>query len=357
MRTSTATGTAPNRVPAGVPAGGQFAPGATGESAVTLDIRPDPAHTGATDGADLEVFTRRYESVDEKVKAFQEELAAHVESLADDDEWNDYLDTMSRFHAYSPNNQILIHLQTRGTATRVAGFRTWQSLGRHVRKGEKGISILAPKVVRVPALDAAGRPRLDAEGRPVKERRVVGFTTASVFDVAQTDGEPLPDIGFELSEEPPAGLTEDLEAAIEGCGFRLSYEEVPGAALHQPGRACRRTGGPVPGMRARALAHELGHVKLGHLERMGDYHAGHDGHRGEMEVEADSFAYAMLRGNGMSTEAVRPSGYYVAGWSRQNPDTVRKAAENVSKAVKDAMAGHPWRNSQYAEAPGPSAPA
>ena len=96
---------------------------------------------------------------------------------------------MGRFHRYSWNNVLLIQAQ-RPAATRVAGYHTWRDLGRFVRKGEKGIMICAPIMTKVPDGQAAGRHTLRSEGD--RERALLGFRTAYVFDVEQTDGRPLP---------------------------------------------------------------------------------------------------------------------------------------------------------------------
>lgn len=319
---------------------GKFGPHATNESDVALVEHASP---GAA--PDPEVFRQRYDTMTDKLAAYHDELEKNVAGLAEDDNWNDYLDAMSRFHRYSPSNQMLIAIQTDGEATRVAGFRTWKKLDRNVRKGEKGISILAPKVVRADVLDAAGNTVHGADGKPIKEKRCVGFTTTSVFDISQTDGKPLPELE-ELTEEPREGLTQDLQAAISDSGFELDYTEIAGSAqgYTTPSGKVVVDSRLSEGERARTLAHELGHIKLGHLERISEYHQGHGGQRGVMEVEADSYAYSMLRANGMSSDSVNPSSYYVAGWSRSDPDVLRGAAENVSKAVRGTLESHSFRN-------------
>ncbi len=111
------------------------------------------------------------------------------------------LKTMARFHQYSWHNVSLIACQ-RPTATRVAGFQTWRSLKRHVRKGEKGIAILAPIL-----------GRRDREGEVDQTRVVVGFRAAYVFDVEQTDGEPLPATSDASGD--PGDKTAWLKAAIQ----------------------------------------------------------------------------------------------------------------------------------------------
>ena len=99
-----------------------------------------------------------------------------------------YLASMARFHRYSANNIFLIHVQ-RQDATRVAGFSAWRKLGRFVRRGEKGIAILVPMTLRRSRDDLA---MASADGRRATARPILGFKPGYVFDVSQTDGEPLP---------------------------------------------------------------------------------------------------------------------------------------------------------------------
>src|SRR5262249_33643204 len=112
----------------------------------------------------------------------RERLAAAIDSLVSSDSWTKWLESRARFHDYSLGNTLLIAFQ-RPDATQVAGYKTWQSMGRQVRKGEKGIAILAPMVRRVKD-DETGEYRdvLDDDGR-----RIVRFRTVYVFDIAQTE--------------------------------------------------------------------------------------------------------------------------------------------------------------------------
>lgn len=249
-------------------------------------------------------------------------------------------------------NQLLIAVQRPG-ATRVAGYRKWEEFGRHVMKGEKGISIFAPKMVRMTVEDGNGKPVMGADGKPLKQQRCIGFTTATVFDVAQTDGDPLPELDRELSETPPDGFTDDLEAAITGSGFTVSYEATGSAADgYTDPRTKRVVVDPTlsPGRRAEVLAHELGHIKAGHLEQIDDYHTGHGGQRGRMELEAEAIAYGLCRANGMSTQVGKIASTYVAGWTRENPDLIKESATKVSGTVKGVLAAGSWRNLEGAGA-------
>ena len=121
-----------------------------------------------------------------------ERLHAEVRKLLDSQAWQDALRFKTKFYSYSFNNALLIYLQ-RPDASLVAGYKRWQALGRQVRKGETGIAILAPIVRR-------------DESKAGDEKQVVGFRSARVFDVAQTDGEPLPEM------PQPVLLTDDGEA-------------------------------------------------------------------------------------------------------------------------------------------------
>lgn len=306
---------------------GQFTEKELSKSEVTLGGAPEI------------VFTKKYDKVKEKVEAFHAELELAVAGLGDDTNWNNYLHTMSNFHFYSLYDQLLISLQ-RPDASRVAGFRKWQEHDRSAMKGEKGISILRPAVVKTKEKDAAGKPVIGPDGKPVSSSKVIGFSTATVFDVSQTDGKPLPEAYAELSEEPPAGFIEDLEQSIRDAGFAVSYEAIPGNGhgfTEPTGKRVVIDEKLSPAERAMTLAHERGHIELGHLERMAEYHTGHDGARGAMEVEAESFAYVVCRAQGMSTAVGGASSTYVAGWSRTDPTAVRKSAEAVAKAVKTVL--------------------
>ena len=125
-----------------------------------------------------------------------------VETLKQSDEWIRWLDVQSRFHHYSWGNCVLIAIQ-RPEATRVAGFHRWLELGRCVRKGEKGIQILAPMVGK----------RKDAD--PDDPKVCFGFRAAYVFDILQTDGEDLPEITRRLEGDDPDGLFEAVDHTRE----------------------------------------------------------------------------------------------------------------------------------------------
>ena len=287
------------------------------------------------------------EAKESKVKALLEELQGQVENLANDETWIASLNIMGKFHSYSFRNQMLIALQ-KPDATRVAGFNRWKELGRSVNRGEKAITIIAPAPIYADVVDDAGNAVLGDDGK--KKRTVVSsrFTTAAVFDISQTSGEPLPHYDRELKETPPEGFEDDLTTAIQDKGFTVSEEELqPGHQGYTTTDGSKRVviaKGLNPAQRAETLAHELGHIAAGHIDRAGEYHTGHGGQRSNMEVEAQSISYVLVRANGMSPAMGRSSAPYVAGWGSKDPDALKNSGTAVSKAVKGLLGEHAWRN-------------
>ena len=150
-------------------------------------------------------------------------LATMTDATAKSDLFKTWLRAVSRFHHYSFNNQLLVLLQ-RPQAERVAGFHTWKSLGRNVKKGAKGIAILAP-CVRKKTAEEADKMR---KGERVSEMRLCGFRVTHVFDIADTEGKPLP----ELDHRAQAGgesLLPRLESAAAAMGIVLEYREETGS--------------------------------------------------------------------------------------------------------------------------------
>ena len=150
-------------------------------------------------------------------------LATMTDATAKSDLFKTWLRAVSRFHHYSFNNQLLVLLQ-RPQAERVAGFHTWKSLGRNVKKGAKGIAILAP-CVRKKTAEEADKQR---KGERVSEMRLCGFRVTHVFDIADTEGKPLP----ELDHRAQAGgetLLPRLESAAAAMGIVIEYREETGS--------------------------------------------------------------------------------------------------------------------------------
>lgn len=172
----------------------------------------------------------------ERLEGLHQQLAHGVAAIRDGDSWADWLAAAAKFHRYSFGNQILIAMQ-KPDASLVAGYGAWQAMGRQVIKGEKALWILAPVTRRGPRPDPDGA--LDADDvteptttgadvgdptGPASRARVVGFTGAAVFDVSQTEGDPVPTPPRPqlLAGQAPPGLWDALTEAITARGFTVT---------------------------------------------------------------------------------------------------------------------------------------
>jgi antirestriction protein ArdC len=227
--------------------------------------------------------------------AIIERLERGFQEVQDSERFQDYLSTCARFHHYSAHNTLLIWTQ-RPDATRVAGFHTWRKLGRHVLKGEKGIGILAP------------RPYKRTVDNGDEEEVIEGcyFKPVHVFDVSQTDGQPLPDAPVTELDGSDDGLFASLSAIATKEGIAL--DRTPNASsangFYRPGQIWIKPEAS-PRMATKTLAHELAH-----------HFAGHNSYgacRGEMETVAEAVAYIVLAHVGI--DAGSYSFGYLASWS------------------------------------------
>ena len=170
-----------------------------------------------------------------------------------------YLDMMARFHSYSFRNSLLILMQ-RPSATRVAGFRQWENLGRHVKKGEKGIGIFAPMIYRNKnGTSKAEKDETVAGDEPGKTLR--GFRLVHVFDVEQTEGKPLPE--FANVEGEPGDWLRKLETVIRDANIELEYVDNLGGpqGLAQSGKISVLTDLPLA-EKFCVLTHEHAHLLM-----------------------------------------------------------------------------------------------
>jgi hypothetical protein len=188
------------------------------------------------------------------------------------DELAAMLRAIARFHRYSFHNVCLIASQ-RPTATRVAGFQTWRSLNRFVRKGEKGIVILAPIL------------RRRADDADEDSKHIAGFRAAYVFDVAQTDGEPLPSVAAASGD--PGQRTRTLRSAISAQGIELNdLDDLGGTLGTSAGGRIQIVKGLSPAEEFVVLVHEFAHELLHHA-------ADRPESRDVRELEAEAVAYVV----------------------------------------------------------------
>ena len=291
----------------------------------------------------------------QKVQEITEKLEQGIKELFESEKYKTYLNTMSKFHNYSFNNTMLIAMQ-KPDATLVAGFKAWQkNFDRHVKKGEKGIRILAPAPYKIKEeqekLDpVTGEIMLDKNGMPITEEveiKIPAFRVVPVFDVSQTDGKELPDIGVnELS-----GSVEDYEdfmqALTEVSPVPITYEDIDGDAkgyFHTTDHRIAIQEGMSQSQTVKTAIHEVAHAKLHDREQNQDIDAVLDKDRNTKEVEAESVAYTVCQHFGIDTSDY--SFGYIAGWSsdrdmkelKSSLDTIRKTASELITGIEDRLA-------------------
>ena len=286
----------------------------------------------------------------ERIKEIVTGIEAGIQDLFQSDKFADYLRTMSRFHSYSYNNTILIHMQM-PSATHVAGFNKWKNqFGRHVKKGEKGLTIIAPtpfkKRIEEMKLDPDTRaPVLDHDGNVIMEEREIEiplFRPVKVFDVSQTEGRPLPSL-----VAPLTGDVQQYEAFMEALRrtspvpvqFKPLREGLDGfLSLKHQTITIREGMSQV--QTVCAAVHEIGHAVLHDREK--DRLSAAAGNtdkeppkakdKNTMEVEAESVSFAVCQYYGIDTSA--NSLGYIAGWSRDKSLPELKASlETISKTA------------------------
>ena len=277
-----------------------------------------------------------------------------IKELFESEKYMRYLSVMSKFHRYSVNNTMLIYMQ-RPDATLVAGFNKWKNqFERHVKKGEHGITIIAPtpfkKKIEEQKLDPDTKaPILDAEGKAVMEEREVEipmFRPVKVFDVSQTDGKPLPELASSLS-----GNVQNYEAFMEAlrrsAPVPLSVEpmaaNMDGYFSPDQQRIAIRAGMSEV-QTVSAAVHEIAHSKLHNYAkaqeeaaRAGDKEPPKKKDRNTEEVEAESISYAVCQYYGIQTG--ENSFGYIANWSqgKELPE-LRASLETINKAAGELIA-------------------
>lgn len=260
----------------------------------------------------------------ERLETLHQTLTDGVVALTESDAWTSWLRVAAKFHRYSFNNQMLILCQ-RPDATLVNSYKRWGEIGRQVRKGERSIGILAPSTYR---------EKDETTGE--EKTRVRGFRVVSVFDIAQTDGDPVPEepLPVLLEGEAPRGLWDALTTVAEARGYTVDRGDCRGAnGYTDPAAHMIRVRDDVSDAQAvKTLAHECGHVILDHVSDLDAYQM----HRGIAEVEAESVAWLVAQMHGLPTDDYTLP--YVAGWAGGTADEtaakIRESGERVIKAAR-----------------------
>lgn len=285
----------------------------------------------------------------EAVKEITEKLEHGLEELFDSDKFKEYLDAMSKFYRYSFNNSLLIAMQ-KPDATLVASYRSWQkNFNRNVNKGEKGIRILAPtpykiKEEREVINPLSGQPMLDEKGDVQMEEvevSLTGFKVAYVFDVSQTSGEPLPEIGAEELLQSVDDYQIFMEALQNVAPVPVEMQEVDGGAKGYFSPVAQKIviqSGMSESQTVKTAVHEIAHSLLHDTD-----HARLEGvddtkkkDRSTKEVEAEAVAYTVCQHFGIDTSDY--SFGYVAGWSSGREVTeLKKSMETIQKTAAELI--------------------
>lgn len=266
-------------------------------------------------------FTPNPEAAQQKREQAMDKLEQGIQSLLDSERWEDYLKFHSKFHRYSWNNTVLIHMQC-PHATMIAGFHDWLKRGRYVRKGSIGISILAPAPYKVKETNDQGEEEISKR---------MWFKTVTVFDVSCTEGNPIPESPINLLEGSDSGLFEQLLLYAQGQNIPVSVKPIDYNGY------CRYEGErPVeiaininlsPLQSAKTLSHELAHSIL---------HSALEYRLHEpsslRELEAESTAFIICHHFGLETGDYS-FGYIAGHKSKETIKTLRESAARITQAA------------------------
>ena len=289
----------------------------------------------------------------ERMKEITDRLETGIQELFESERYKAYLTTMSKFHSYSFNNTLLIAMQG---GQLVAGYNKWRDdFHRNVKKGEKAIKILAPAPFKakkeVQKLDAQGRPVMGKDGKPVtevKEIQVPAFKIVSVFDVSQTEGEPLPSIGVEELTGSVERYGEFFKALEQTSPVPIGFEDIPSGShgyYHLTEKRIAIQEGMSELQTLKTAIHEIAHSKLHAIdpEAPAIEQADRPDSR-TREVQAESVAYAVCQHYGLDTSDY--SFGYVAGWSsgkdlkelKASLETIRATAHELITTIDGHLA-------------------
>lgn len=274
--------------------------------------------------------------------SIMQSLESGVEELFTSNRYQEFLKTMAKFHNYSFNNTMLIAMQ-RPDATLVTSYKNWQSMGRQVMKGEKGITIIAPapykKMKEKEVLDENQRPIMGIDGKPKTEQvevTVPHFKAVTVFDIAQTSGEPIQTLAPELLTAAVQDFDSFMQAIQKISPVPIRFDEIDGNAngyYHNADKEIVIKKGLSESQTLKTAIHETVHAKLHDKEIMESLGVEKD--RLTKEVEAESVAYCVCSSFGLDTSDY--SFPYIAGWSSSREMKEMKASMDVIRKTAGEM--------------------
>ena len=274
--------------------------------------------------------------------SIMQSLESGVEELFTSNRYQEFLKTMAKFHNYSFNNTMLIAMQ-RPDATLVTSYKNWQSMGRQVMKGEKGITIIAPapykKMKEKEVLDENQRPIMGTDGKPKTEKvevTVPHFKAVTVFDIAQTSGEPIQTLEPELLTAAVQDFDSFMQAIQKISPVPIRFDEIDGNSngyYHNVDKEIVIKKGLSESQTLKTAIHETAHAKLHDREIMESLGVEKD--RLTKEVEAESVAYCVCSSFGLDTSDY--SFPYIAGWSSSREMKEMKASMDVIRKTAGEM--------------------
>lgn len=311
---------------------------------------------------------------DKQLQEITRKLEEGVKEMLTSENYTEYLKVMSQFHDYSFNNTMLIAMQ-KPEATLVAGYQAWQKkFERHVKKGEKGIQIIASAPIRekeeVEKIDpVTNEPVLKENGQPETEiitHVIPRFRVGTVFDVSQTDGKPLPEFVVEDLTASVENYEAFMKAITDVSPVPVRFDEIEGEAqgyYHLVDKEIVIQEGMSEGQTMKTAIHEVSHAKLHDREIMEELGVQKD--KLTREVEAESIAYCVCQYFGLDTSEY--SFPYIGSWSsgkdmkelRASMDTIRKTAgefiDSMTEVLQQLMREqqekeHPEQAEEYQQA-------
>lgn len=266
---------------------------------------------------------------DENIKTIIEGLKNGIIDLTNGEKYQKFLEFKSSLYQYSLYNCILIYLQ-KPEARYVGSYTFWKKQNRYVKKGEKGIKIFAPVTKKiekeVPVLDENNNPKTDENGSVITQKiertSIVGFKLTTVFDVSQTDGQPIPDIVKVLSAN--SSKAETLIQTIMKIYPKIRFENIKGSTkgyYNLTDKSIVIKARMSKDQTVKTLIHEYAHSKLHNTMEI---------NRREAEVQAESIAYTVLKHFGLDTSEY--SFGYIKGWAA---DKDIKAIEESYKVIAE----------------------
>ncbi len=316
-----------------------------------------------------------YQKPGDRLKEITDQLEKGLQDLFSSGQYTDYLKTMSKFYDYSASNSLLIFMQ-RPDASHVAGYGAWQkNFNRHVKRGEHGIKILAPtpfkQMVEMEKIDpVTQRAMTGADGKPVTEVMEVtraAFKPVTVFDVSQTEGEPLPQLGVNELTGDVENYPEFFEALKQTAPFPIGFEAITSGAKgycnYQEQRIAIKEG-MAEIQNVKTAIHEITHATLHNYYAEKEKNVLPENRKDQRtrEVEAESVAYTVCQHYGIDTADY--SFGYIAGWSsgRETKElkaslaTIRETAAGLITSIDEKYRELIKEQEQQKAAPAVEAP-